>query len=135
MKLKDSKGNVSLEFIFVSAALLIPISFLAIYIYSIASTYVAISNAARMAARIYVLEDSEPLAKQKVQRAVSRQLQDYGLRSRDFRAQVSCSARPCLTSGEYVTISITGKRRVKAPFAQQISVTLTASQTLEVDGV
>lgn len=127
------RGNVLVEFIFLVIVLLIPISYISVYGYEVARTYLAMNSAVRSAARIFVIQDSVHTATLKANRLIEKQLDQAGLSAKAFPSTIRCTTDPCLTSGGFVTISLTGYQRVHPPFSRPISLRISASQTMEVD--
>jgi len=130
----DDEGSASLEFLVVGLVLLVPLVYLVVALSAIQSAAFAAEGAARQAARVFVQSADEGSAGSAAQRALQFALADHGVDGAASLA-VSCSAEPCLTRREFVTVSV----RVDVPlpfvpFAAALppAVQLSASATEQV---
>jgi Flp pilus assembly protein TadG len=135
MMRNDVRGNVSIEFIAISIFLLIPICYLAVCASGIAQTFLTMTSAARTSARVFVTQENDNLAHQRSAQIAREQLRIGQLASNEFSIRFVCSERPCLTPSAYVTATIKGSQLVVLPLIQPVKVSLTASQTIEVDAI
>jgi len=102
-------GNVSLEFIAIVVALLIPLTFIASAVAGVVQTNIAQESAARAAARAFGVSRNSRLAHARARSVVATVLNDSGISRTQVKTVITCSASPCLTPGEVVTVSVTRK--------------------------
>lgn len=105
----DDSGSASLEFITAGLILLVPLVYLVIALSQIQGGSLAVTGAARQAARVFVLADSPDAAMQRVETAVRVSLADFGIDGDDARVSVTCSSgsgADCLARGEVVTVTV-----------------------------
>lgn len=133
MSSSKDRGNVLVEFIVLALVLLIPISYISVYGYEVARTYLTMNSAVRSATRIFVIQESVQTAKLKATLMIEKQLVQAGFSAKEFPNTIRCSTDPCLTPGGFVTISVAGYQRLNPPFGRPILLRLRASQTMEVD--
>lgn len=103
----DEAGSASLEFITAGMLLLLPIVYLVLTLSTVQAGAFAVEGAARQAARVYVQSGSPGEANAAAARAIEFALADYGLDTSNVEVRVSCSANPCLTRREFVTVTVT----------------------------
>ena len=103
----DDAGSASLEFITAGMLLLLPIVYLVLALSAIQTGAFAVEGAARQAARVYVQSPNTAAANAAAGRAVEFALADYGIDASGVEVTVSCSATPCLSRREFVTVSVT----------------------------
>lgn len=135
--MKDSRceGNVLVEFVFIALGIMVPICLVITSAYSLASNFLALSNAARSATRMLAIAEDAQSGRQKATLIIRKQLQQAGLNPNWYQIQVTCTQRPCLTPAGFVTIKISGNSRLHAPFLDSVTVPLSVSQTMEVSGL
>ncbi|WP_166983366.1 TadE family protein [Paramicrobacterium fandaimingii] len=105
----DDRGSASLEFITAGLILLVPLVYLVIALAHIQGGSLAVTGAARQAARVFVLADSPADARERVDAAVRVSLADFGVDADDAHVSVTCSAgagAECLARGEVVTVTV-----------------------------
>ena len=100
------RGNVSLEFIAIVVALLIPLTFIASAVSAVAKTNIAQESAVRAAARAFVVAPNSPIAYSRSRAVASTILRDSGISANQVQTLITCSGAPCLTPGEVVTVTI-----------------------------
>ena len=135
MNFRRADGNVFVEFIFIAVLMMVPISLLATSAYSLASNFLAMSNAVRSGARMLAISADIQSGKQKTTLIIRNQLQQAGLDPNLYQIQVTCSQRPCLSSGGFVTVRLSGASKLRNPLLDSVSVPLSVSQTVEVSGL
>lgn len=107
--INDDRGSASLEFITAGLVLLVPLVYLVIALAQIQGGSLAVTGAARQAARVFVLADSPADAHERVEAAVRVSLADFGVAADDAHVTVMCSAgtgAECLARGEVVTVTV-----------------------------
>jgi hypothetical protein len=137
MKVSNSEaGNVSLEFIAIVAALLVPLTFIASAVAGVAKTNIAQESAARAAARAFVVAQSSQMAYARARAVAATVLSDFGIARNQVQTAISCSDTPCLTPGEVVTVTI------KRSYTVQVlgtwvnrSITISARHSVMVNGL
>ena len=104
---RNDEGSASLEFITAGMLLLLPIVYLVLTLSVLQAGAFAVEGAARQAARVYVQSATTAEASAAAGRAVEFALADYGLDTSSVDVEVSCTAQPCLTRREFVTVEVT----------------------------
>jgi len=104
--LKNEAGNVSLEFMAVVVALLIPLTFIAGAVSSVVKTNLAQESAARAGARAFVVAPTNQLAYLHARAVIATVLSDSGIQSSQVESTISCSQKPCFMRGGVVTVTI-----------------------------
>jgi hypothetical protein len=102
----DEEGSASLEFITAGLVLLVPLIYLVLAVAAIQGGALAIEGAARQAARVFVEAADEAAGEAAAVRALDVALADHGLAAADAAIAVACSADPCHTRRELVTVRI-----------------------------
>lgn len=102
----DERGSASLEFIGAGLVLLVPLVYLVLAMASIQAGALAVEGAARQAARVFVQSSDAGSAEAAAIRAVEFALADHGLDAADASISVTCTANPCLTRREFVTVTV-----------------------------
>jgi Flp pilus assembly protein TadG len=100
------RGNVSLEFIAIVVALLVPLTFIGSAVSAVANTNVAQEAAARAAARAFVVAPNSQMAYSQARAVAATVLLDSGITANQVETLITCSGKPCLTPGEVVTVTI-----------------------------
>lgn len=93
------------EFVVLSAALLIPSLYLVLTLGSVQAAVFAADTIARDAARIHAVETDQHRADERTHHLTAMVLEDYGLRTGEM-VEISCSKDPCATSGGTVTAQV-----------------------------
>lgn len=133
MKLKSDHGNVLVEFICVAIFLLIPISQIAISVSNFAQKYLVIESTANAATRAFVVQGDDQRAQKIAAQLVRDNFRSQHIDGKVIRLKISCSSRPCLTAGNFVTVSLTGNIRIEVPILGSFRAPVQVSHTLEVD--
>lgn len=103
--LRQDQGNALVEFVVLSAALLIPSLYLVLTLGSVQAAVFAADTIARDAARIYAVDPDQISAAQRTQLHTAMILEDFHLSGSDV-VQISCSETPCSTPGGTVTAQV-----------------------------
>ncbi|WP_246957728.1 hypothetical protein [Brachybacterium sp. Marseille-Q7125] len=124
-----------MEFVVLSAALLIPSLYLVLTLGNVQAAAFAADTISRDVARIHAMEQDPARAQQRAQAHTALILEDYGLASSDV-TEVSCSKDPCATPGGTVGVQV--RIPVPVPGLGMIlgdvgPVSVGASHLLEVD--
>jgi len=104
-RLAREDGNALVEFVVLSAALLIPSLYLVLTLGGVQSAVFAADTIARDAARIHAIEPDPYLAAQRTAAHSALVLEDHGLPAGDV-VTITCSDDPCATPGGVVTASV-----------------------------
>lgn len=88
-----------IEFFLLGVLLLVPLSLGMADLSNYFSALMAGESAAREAVRAYALAPTSQLGAMDAQTIATRVLGDSGIRYRDFKLRIICSANPCLTPG------------------------------------
>ena len=131
----DVRGNVTVEFIAISIFLLIPICYIAVSSLAVAQTFLTMTSAARTGARVFITQENDVIASKRSKQISREQLRIGQLEPQDFSISFTCTENPCLVPNGYVTVTVKGSQSVSMPILKPIKVSLTASQTMEVDAV
>ena len=134
MTVNRCDGNVLVEFVFIAVMIMLPLCLMATSAYSLATNYLAMSNSVRSATRTLAVSENLQSGKQRAALIVRKQLQQAGLDPSAYQIQFTCSEQPCLTSGGFVTIRLSGNARLHTPFLDSVTMPLSVSQTMEVSG-
>jgi hypothetical protein len=100
-------GSASIELMTAGLVLLVPLVYLVLLVSTVQGAALAVEGGSRQAARVFVQQADESLARDAAQRAVSVALDDFGLDAADADVSVVCSDDDCLTRGELVTVEVT----------------------------
>lgn len=104
-RMRAEQGSASLEFLTAGLVLLVPLVYLVLAVSSIQAAAFAAEGAARQAARVFVQAIDEGAAAASAERALQFALADHGVAG-NAALRVECSATPCLTRREFVTVSV-----------------------------
>lgn len=104
-RLADEQGNALVEFVVLSAALLIPTLYLVLTLGNVQAAAFAADTIARDAARIHATEPDPDRAAARASRHMEMVLQDHGLPAGDV-VELRCSEEPCATPGGIVTARV-----------------------------
>ena len=133
--MRDSRGNVSLEFVAIGVFMLIPICYIAVSALTVAHTFMTLTGAARTGVRTFVIQNSDAQAKSRAAQVIKSQLKLGQIDSRQVKIEFLCSQDPCLTPRSFITATLKKKQSVGIPLLKPISISLAASQTIEVDSI
>jgi hypothetical protein len=131
---RSEVGNVIVEFIGITVGLLVPLSIVANSSLLVANAYLATDVAARTAARAFVLSSSDVTAARAANSAAHLSAQDFISEGGTITTQISCSKKPCLSPGGFVTVKISKEIILNLPKALGTrSVLVTSQHTSGVD--
>jgi hypothetical protein len=127
-------GNVIVEFIGITVALLVPLSIIANSCILVANAYLSTETAARMSARAFVVSSSDASGTRAANAAVGLTAQDFDLVKAEMTTKISCTKNPCLSPGGFVTVKVSKDVKLTLPrtFGSR-SVMVTAQHTSVVD--
>ena len=98
-------GNAIIEFVYLAILLMIPLTYLLLTVFRIQGATYAVSSATREAGRVFVTSASGD-ADARAATAASIVMADSGLELDARQLSIRCSARPCLTPGANVEVTI-----------------------------
>lgn len=130
----QDKGNVVVEFIGVTVALLIPLSIITSSCMQVANAYLFTEASARTAARAYVVSSNDTVGARAANSAAGLIADDFNVDSSVIGTKISCTLKPCLTPGGFVTVTISKQVRLDLPriFGSQ-TVLVSSRHTAAVD--
>ena len=130
----SNEGNVIVEFIGITVALLVPLSIIANSSIMVANAYLSTDVSARTAARAFVVSSSDASGSQAASTAAGLVAQDFDSRNGAIATKISCSKNPCLSPGGFVTVRVSKKVSLNLPKALgSRSVVVTSQHTSVVD--
>ncbi len=106
MTATPERGSASLEFIFASVALLVPLVALTVTTSQIASATFAATTAARHGVRALTRAESTTDGWERVRAITSLAIDDHGLTDTTSRWELECSRRNCLQRGTLVSLTV-----------------------------
>jgi len=128
------RGNVIVEFIGITIALLVPLSFIASSSIMVANAYLSTDVSARTAARAYVLSTNDASGTRAANAAAGLISQDFDSQDLIRPIKVSCTKSPCLSPGGFVTVRVSKEVNLNLPKALgSRSVIVSAQHTAVVD--
>ena len=135
MKLFTSnEGNVIVEFIGITVALLVPLSIIANSSIMVANAYLSADISARTAARAFVVSSSDESGSRAANSAAELVANDFDSRNQEITTKISCSKKPCLSPGGFVTVIVSKKVKLDLPRALgSRTVVVTSQHTAIVD--
>lgn len=104
-RLDAEDGNALVEFVVLSAALLIPSLYLVLTLGNVQAAVFAADTISRDAARIHATEQDPRVAAERAARHTEMVLEDHGLPTVDV-VTIRCSEDPCATPGGTVTAQV-----------------------------
>lgn len=111
------EGSASVEFVLLSALLLIPVVYFLILTSQVQSAAYATVAAADQAAKAMAASSGDAEAADRAEKVVALTLGDYGLDPAGHRVSVSCTSSPCLEPGSAVAVEVAV--RVPVPLLPQ----------------
>ncbi|WP_172895776.1 hypothetical protein [Brachybacterium vulturis] len=133
--LRAEHGNALVEFVVLSAALLIPSLYLVLTLGNVQAAVFAADSISRDVARIHATEADPELAVEQAARHTDMILEDHGLPTGDV-VTLHCTEDPCATPGGAVTAQV----RIPVPvpglgpvLGQTGPVTVGAAHAVQVD--
>jgi len=134
MRFRSDAGNVIVEFIGITVALLVPLSIIANSCILVANAYLATDISARTAARAYVVSSSDANGTRAANSAAGLSAKDFDSRNSAITTKISCTKNPCLSPGGFVTVKISKEVKLNLPAAfGSRSLLLTSQHTSVVD--
>lgn len=131
---KVEDGNVIVEFIGITVALLVPLSIIASSSILVANAYLATDVSARTAARAFVVSSSDANGSRAANSAAGLIAQDFDSRDAAITTKITCSKNPCLSPGGFVTVRVSKEVRLNLPRAfGSRSVVVASQHTAVVD--
>jgi len=131
---KVEDGNVIVEFIGITVALLVPLSIIANSSILVANAYLATDVSARTAARAFVVSSSDASGSRAANSAAGLIAQDFHSRDAAITTKITCSKNPCLSPGGFVTVRVSKEVRLNLPRAfGSRSVVVASQHTAVVD--
>lgn len=100
------RGSAMVEFFLFGIVLMVPLSLGIVDVSNYFSALMAGESAAREAARSYSLSPGSQLGADNAQVIANQVLADSGIRYRDLKLRITCSADPCLSSGASIRASV-----------------------------
>jgi len=132
--IKSDHGNVIVEFIGITVALLVPLSIIANSSIMVANAYLSTDISARTAARAFVVSSSDASGSRVANSAAALVAQDFDARNSAITTRISCSKNPCLSPGGFVTVRVSKEVVLNLPRALgSRSVVVTSQHTSVVD--
>ena len=133
-RIKTDDGNVIVEFIGISVALLVPLSIIASSSIMVANAYSSTDVSARTAARAFVVSSSDASGSRAANSAAGLIAQDFDSRDATITTKITCSKNPCLSPGGFVTVRVSKEVRLNLPRAfGSRSVVVASQHTAVVD--
>ena len=132
--IKSDQGNVIVEFIGITVALLVPLSIIANSSIMVANAYLSTDISARTAARVFVVSSSDASGSRAANSAAALVAQDFDSRNSAITTKISCSKNPCLSPGGFVTVKVSKEVALNLPSAfGSRSVVVSSQHTSVVD--
>ena len=137
---KPEAGSALIEFLALAFLMLIPVMFLVITLGRIQAGSFAADTAVRSGTRAFITSPDDATAALRAQVAVELAFADQGFDNLNLQdaVQITCTATPCLTPGELVTLEL--RTRIPIPGIpgfigsdDGVGVNLHASHTMLVD--
>jgi len=136
VKTRDDRGSALVEFSYLSLLLLV------LMIYAMSAAFVvqrsafALTAASREAGRVFVQADSGAQALSNARLASGVVLRDQGVNPARVRTRFTCAAKPCLSPGARVDVTLSTS--VPVPFVPAFmkglsSIPMSAKQSVVVD--
>lgn len=127
-------GNVIIEFIGVTVSLLVPLAIIASACISVAGGYLSTDISARSAVRAFVVSEDEITAKRNAISTARLVADDFDGRRPNVATKISCTKRPCLSPGGFVTVKVSRDIVLNLPkFLGPRELTVASQHTLVVD--
>lgn len=130
----NENGNVIVEFIGITVSLLVPLSIIASACIAVASGYLSTDVSARTAARAFVTSPTDAIAKKNAISTAQLSAEDFDSSKSRISTKISCSKKPCLSPGGFVTVKVNRDVSLNLPriFGSRV-VRVTSQHTLVVD--
>jgi Flp pilus assembly protein TadG len=108
------EGSAVVEFVFLSALLMVPLVYFIITVGQIQGGAFAVVGAADQAAKVYVAQPDAASGRAAAEQAVMLALADYGQAAGNASVDTRCEPADCLAPGSAVTITV--RLTVPLPF-------------------
>jgi hypothetical protein len=125
---KSDDGNVIVEFIGITVALLVPLSIIASSSIMVANAYLSTDLSARTAARAFVVSSSDASGNRAANSAAKLIAQDFDPHDATISTKITCSKNPCLSPGGFVTVRVSKDVKLNLPRAFGSRTIVVASQ-------
>lgn len=132
MQFRTDSGNVIVEFIGITVALLVPLSIIANSCILVANAYLATDISARTAARAFVVSSSDANGSQAANSAAGLSAKDFDSRGTAITTKISCTENPCLSPGSFVTVKVSKQVKLNLPAVFGSRSVLVSSQHTSV---
>ena len=133
-RMTSDTGNVIVEFIGITVALLIPLSFISNSCIQVANAYRSTEASARTAARAFVVSSSDSKGYYAAKSVAGVGSDDFESQNSEITTTISCTKDPCLLPGGFVTVKVSKVVNLNLPSALGArSVVVTAQHTSVVD--
>jgi hypothetical protein len=133
-RVKADNGNVIVEFIGITVALLVPLSIIASSSILVANAYLSTDVSARTAARAFVVSSSDATGSRAANSTAGLVAQDFDSRNAEITTKITCSKNPCLSPGGFVTVRVSKEVKLNLPRAfGSRSVVVESKHTAVVD--
>jgi hypothetical protein len=133
-RVKADDGNVIVEFIGITVALLVPLSIIASSSILVANAYLSTDVSARTAARAFVVSSSDATGSRAANSTAGLVAQDFDSRNAEITTKITCSKNPCLSPGGFVTVRVSKEVKLNLPRAfGSRSVVVESKHTAVVD--
>jgi hypothetical protein len=129
---KSDDGNVIVEFIGITVALLVPLSIIANSSIMVASAFLSTELSARTAARAFVVSNSDAGGSRAANSAAGLVAQDLDAHNGPIKTKIFCSKKPCLSPGGYVTVRVSKEVVLNLPRALGSRSVIVSSQHTSV---
>lgn len=134
IRIKADNGNVIVEFIGITVALLVPLSIIASSSISVANAYLSTDVSARTATRAFVVSSSDASGIRAANSAAGLVAKDFDAHNAAITTKVTCSKNPCLSPGGFVTVRVSKEVALNLPRAfGSRSVVVSSQHTSVVD--
>ncbi len=132
--LESDDGNVIIEFIGITVALLVPLSIIASSSIMVANAYLSTDVASRTASRAFVVSSSDTSGYRAANSAADLVAKDFDSNDGEVNTEIFCTKNPCLSPGGFVTVRVSKEVRLNLPRALgSRSVVVAAQHTSVVD--
>lgn len=134
MQFRSDSGNVIVEFIGITVALLIPLAVIANSCMLVANAYLATDISARTAARAFVVSNSDANGTRAANSAAGLSAKDIDAGNAAITTKITCTHNPCLSPRGFVTVKVSKEVNLNLPAAfGSRSVLVTSQHTSVVD--
>jgi hypothetical protein len=114
---KADEGNVVVEFIGITVALLIPLTIISSSCIQVANSYLSAEVSARAAARAFVVSSNDTLGARAAKVSAGFTSQNLSSSEPSSTTRITCTKNPCLTPGGFVTVKVSKEVKLSLPEA------------------